>query len=525
MHLLEPVDGSSSRWIEPLEPRLMLSAGTIPDFLDIPEIRDAGRGRVLMDVFVSDTTSMVLRLGADGNLDPTFGGGDGVVVLRGVGPIEDRLVQDDGKILLLSLPPDLTVATLYRLNADGTFDDTFGDHGRVWLRGRSPNGGTIALTDDGGILVAEPDLDARGRWRQLDVWRLTSDGQPDAAFGAAGKAVFHSSIELLYTVAVQPRAGGGPGAIDVVIRAPYGDAVVAHLRAAGAPDASAGNSPLDVLHLLPAEEDPESLTYEWSVLPDGRIFLVREDDLDQDLLLFERFTPDGRPDPSFGDHGTASLRRSNWGWITSPPILLPDGRALLALGTSGYTTAPFSGIDLLMIGPDGALDPAFADNGVRVLENRPGIAAVGFSASVDSKGDLLTAYPTAVNANNVYRASELIVDQLRPDGASSTGLGDTGRSIIHIDPDLVPQPDYVELGPPPAPPADSADDGQTTAPPPSAAEDPETPPVAAAAPPLPFSTLEFKAGDDATGELAPLLLGVLPARSILGQADDDLFAA
>src|SRR4051794_39887079 len=89
-----------------------------------------------------------------GLLDPTFGHA-GVVANLGGFPIA-AAVQPDGKILIDAVAPGSTANVLYRLNADGSRDRSFGANGSVSLPangGGFPSCNPILLQPGGKIVV------------------------------------------------------------------------------------------------------------------------------------------------------------------------------------------------------------------------------------------------------------------------------------------------------------------------------------------------------------------------------------
>lgn len=150
---------------------------------------------------------VLLRLLANGDLDPDFGAGDGIVetpipgdgLTEGAGRITDFALLPDGRIIASGYGADYdgtpvsyhaTFAAV-RYLPDGELDTSFANSG-IYTR-RIDNEGTAAsveLAQNGGYLFAggyeipsaelSPDNDAD--W----VGRLLSSGLPDAGFGSAG---------------------------------------------------------------------------------------------------------------------------------------------------------------------------------------------------------------------------------------------------------------------------------------------------------------------------------------------------
>ncbi|MFD0389825.1 beta strand repeat-containing protein [Tistrella bauzanensis] len=139
------------------------------------------------DILLSGTSGsdvQLIKVTADGALDTSFGGGDGIIV-QDVGGSDwgfSIAVRGDGKILIGGSSD--TSASVSLFNADGSLDTSFGTNGTVLL----------AVTDTTAIehIVVQPDgkivvvgLDA-GATPETSVWRLNSDGSLDAGFGSGG---------------------------------------------------------------------------------------------------------------------------------------------------------------------------------------------------------------------------------------------------------------------------------------------------------------------------------------------------
>ncbi|AHL35908.1 calcium-binding protein [Pseudomonas brassicacearum] len=118
------------------------------------------------------------RFNPDGQPDTHFGD-DGVLYLSsamGFGEDSVVTVQADGKIIVMGHGEGSTLATVARLNADGSFDTGFGSNGMVTFEADTP----VALTvqGDGKILAAGT---SNG---DFSVIRLNADGSVDTSFGS-----------------------------------------------------------------------------------------------------------------------------------------------------------------------------------------------------------------------------------------------------------------------------------------------------------------------------------------------------
>ena len=127
------------------------------------------------------------RFKADGSVDTRFGD-NGVLHFDKalVEPYSGAVtVQADGKIFVVGASTDFHVSSIIRLNADGSFDESFGSHG---IAGFSvlPNGSNTAyavtVQADGKILVAGQSSD--NGTTGASITRLNADGSVDTTFGS-----------------------------------------------------------------------------------------------------------------------------------------------------------------------------------------------------------------------------------------------------------------------------------------------------------------------------------------------------
>ncbi|QDU28395.1 Bifunctional hemolysin/adenylate cyclase precursor [Anatilimnocola aggregata] len=157
------------------------------------------------------------RLNADGSLDSTFGNGGSVNIYVGIAPnrIGGLAVQADGKILLTGSEFGLTTTfdvVVVRLNADGSFDNTFGTAGRTTLNiNDHDESRAIAVQADGKILIGGSTVGSSGF--DYFVTRLQTDGTFDSSFGTGGTTI----TDL----------GDGSNVLNALVVLPGGQIVVA----------------------------------------------------------------------------------------------------------------------------------------------------------------------------------------------------------------------------------------------------------------------------------------------------------
>jgi len=125
--------------------------------------------------------NLLWRFDIDGRLDSSFSGDGkvdgGDVANAHCGPF----LQPDDKVLFEH------GRKLGRLTNAGVLDLSFGDRGEAWLTGYEPQWCKAQLQRDGGILIA--GFDTIGQRSKMAVWRLLPDGINDRRFADHGVRV------------------------------------------------------------------------------------------------------------------------------------------------------------------------------------------------------------------------------------------------------------------------------------------------------------------------------------------------
>ncbi|PVZ13990.1 T9SS type A sorting domain-containing protein [Porphyromonas loveana] len=152
-------------------------------------------GKIVVGGYLEDNI-LAMRFNPDGSLDNTFGeNGLSKIVIEGsedASFVKDLILQPDGKILLGGFySTDATYKwAIVRLGANGKLDTTFGEggikkmsvgYGHDFVQG-------IGLQSDGKIVVAGHSWDANLPTLRYSaaVVRLNADGSQDSTFGSDG---------------------------------------------------------------------------------------------------------------------------------------------------------------------------------------------------------------------------------------------------------------------------------------------------------------------------------------------------
>lgn len=186
-----------------------------------------GEGRVLLGDSCGAGRGngfVLLRLLSNGNYDPGFGGGDGIVetpipgegLTEGMGRITDFALLPDGRIVASGYGADYdTVAADYhatvaavRYTPEGELDSSFAGDG-IFTR-RIDDEGTaeaIALGEKGRIYLGGYYEQSASTMNTDWVGRLTADGSLDSSFGSGGLVVRGDTApfgETIRDIAVDP---------------------------------------------------------------------------------------------------------------------------------------------------------------------------------------------------------------------------------------------------------------------------------------------------------------------------------
>jgi uncharacterized delta-60 repeat protein len=141
------------------------------------------------------TDALIGRLNPGGALDPTFNG-HGVFTYHypggGYTALQTVALQSDGRIVAAGIDVGGPHAIVLRLNADGSFDQSFGSGGVAAL----PSGQNTTTGDPigayavgiagGGRIIAAGNYQNTGTVVDATTWAFTAAGAPEPAFGTGG---------------------------------------------------------------------------------------------------------------------------------------------------------------------------------------------------------------------------------------------------------------------------------------------------------------------------------------------------
>ncbi|MBS1685977.1 MAG: T9SS type A sorting domain-containing protein [Bacteroidetes bacterium] len=283
-------------------------------------------------------------------------GVNGRVVVPSVDSLFDLVTQPDGKILGLGYTQVYSRWGIFRLNTDGTMDQSFGNGGTVSGSISNEWGHTLAIQPDGKIILAG---DSGLPSKVAVLRRFMPDGSTDVSFGNAGKV--SKRIDSLWvnynSVLIQPDGKIMAGGVRVGQDQLYS---IPHLMI----DRYNTDGTLDSTFHIPTVRALSNYTGpNIRLQPDGKI-------LTSDIY---RFNTNGTLDSLFGINGYLNLRtyvisdlrvQSNGGILvqsrdaTRAYRITSSGRVDSAFGLNGLSadTCP-SGVTYggsLVILPDGS---------------------------------------------------------------------------------------------------------------------------------------------------------------------------
>jgi uncharacterized delta-60 repeat protein len=305
---------------------------------------------------------VVARYVADGSLDTSFGGGDGIVTttVGGSGAGAGSMaLQGDGKIVVGGASGTYAgeELTLVRYETAGSLDTGFGDGGIVTtvVPGSSKStAAAVAVQSDGGILAAGTAL--IGSYDIL-LARYDEDGNLDSTFNSTGILTTDlGGWEFGYAMTLQD---DGKIVVAGTTRSqpgPHYDIAVTRYMTTGMLDNSFGTG-----GVVTTSIGDYDAAYAVAVQMDDKIVVAGM--ADGRYLMVARYSPAGVLDATFGGDGvfTSTLCREAFDLA-----FLPCDAGILVAGSSGMD--PYRDFAVVLLDSTGALDPEFDGDGVAIVD-------------------------------------------------------------------------------------------------------------------------------------------------------------
>jgi len=392
----------------------------------------------------STTDTAVARYNADGSLDLLFGGGDGIATINvntnptgGTDTGRGIVVLADGRILVAGIattPTSGNDITLSRLNADGTLDMSFGGGDGIITTAIAPLAGNdagtgITLQADGKIIVV--GTANVGPASEIAVVRYNADGSLDTTFDGDGFAIAGVGPLADEGLSVKTQLDG-----KIVISgyaSIAGDAafLVARFNADGSRDNTFGTNGIVTTNVgVGASPFPETAQH-IAIQPDGSIVAVgwAPTPTSPSDVAVVRYTSAGVLDTTFGTGGIVR---------TAPGIALdfafgvalqPDGRIVVAAGT--FTASGGPDVAVLRYNTDGSLDTTFGGgDGIVTTAIGPGTSPdAGLSLVLQSDGRIVIAGYATPPAGG---ATDFALLRYNADGSLDATFGGMGNPTVEV---------------------------------------------------------------------------------------------
>jgi uncharacterized delta-60 repeat protein len=323
---------------------------------------------------------LLARYLPDGSPDPSFGDGGYVETHSKYWAFAAAVaLQPDGKLVVTgsSYQGDESVLsefTLARYNPNGSLDASFGSGGITNTpipepgAYRDASAEELAVLPGGKILVAGTSYEhtAAGYLLRSLLARYTSDGSLDPTFGDGG--IVQTSGGESADVAVQPDGkiiATGPGPRIALVR----------YDTDGSLDPTFGTG--GAAATVHKRGQVAAVTFER-----GKIILAGDTRVKRSTyaLVLARFTAGGRPDPTFGKHGVAEIKRV----VGASSVLVQNDGKILIAAQSRASAGAFT--DIARVLPNGRLDPHFGNRGIVTVRAALGTLALQADQKVLADG-------------------------------------------------------------------------------------------------------------------------------------------
>ncbi len=325
----------------------------------------------------SSLRAVVARYNTNGSLDGTFGT-NGVFIVNLIDPstgspfgtsiFRKVLIQPDGKIVLVG-DSEYRNFIVVRINADSTFDMTFGTNGRIVTPIPNARGNNSAfdalLQPDGKIVLCGDGVRIAGNRTLFTLVRYNAVGTLDSTFGTNGivSVAFsgdNSSDSEPRSLALLPDGkilAAGSAAI------PLGSfqkrAALARFNANGTLDSTFGTDG------GLATDNPGGVINEIAVQADGKIIAANGGFANSGFGL-TRYNANGSVDQTFGEFGRINtVFPAGSSAVATEVLIQPDGKILAGgyLSPLGWVLARYEA--------NGTLDRTFGTGGRVQVNNVP----------------------------------------------------------------------------------------------------------------------------------------------------------
>jgi uncharacterized delta-60 repeat protein len=356
----------------------------------------------------------------DGSLDTNFNG-SGIRLQN----ISDRAakancvaIQGDGKIVAggaCEVGYFRNAVALCRLHPDGTFDEVFGEGGRVV----SPMGedgseaSAMAIQPDGRIVIAgvrRDDFDPRDT---VFLARYLPDGTLDSSFGSNGVVTTVTGTNGSQPIAVALQADGKI-VLGGRVRVSDSDFLVMRYHPNGSLDNTWNGNGKVITGVGPNEDELNGIV----VQPNGKIIAVGGSMFTASAKITAvRYNANGSLDAGFGSFGRLATQLGTAIYDVAHAVLLEPGGKFVLGGLSA--TPPQFNIDAAFVRYDanGGVDAAFDGDGMFIA---PIGLATDYALRLARQSDGKIAAACRTQMGSPYRFGAM---RLLPTGSIDAGYG------------------------------------------------------------------------------------------------------
>jgi uncharacterized delta-60 repeat protein len=376
--------------------KVITTISSSDDIAQSVKILPDGKILVIGSSYISGFKIAMVQYNADGSLDSSYGGGDGMVIdSQSLGEqIVSAALQTDGKLVVASSYSNDFFVT--RFNADGSLDTGFGSSGSTTtdLSGSSDRSSSIAIQPDGKIVLGGYAFN--GTSFDFAIARYNTDGTPDTSFNGSGKAITDlgtASVDMGYSVTVQPDGK--------LLVAGWTDAVTAGNNDFGLVRYNSNGS-LDTSFNLTGKVTTSfsaggDLALSVTVQSDGKVLVAGQSGTSGNNFAVARYNTDGSLDSTFNGTGKVDTEFTTSGSSEDrgAMVTIDASGKIIVVGTS--TKSGNYDFAIARYNSNGSLDTRF--NLANTLDGAPSYTENGAAVLLDGNVQIYDAELAATNFN------------------------------------------------------------------------------------------------------------------------------
>jgi len=391
--------------------KVITSLGPNNAFANAIAVQSDGKILVAGETYTNNTILedfALVRYNTDGTLDANFGT-NGLVItdLQQATDVAKAIaIQPDGKILLAGYSDNTFNYdfAIVRYLPNGTLDNTFGTSGKVIKNfGSTDFGLAMALLPNGKILVSGRAYN--GSNSDFALVQLNANGSFDNSFGTGGAilADLFGEDESANALAVQ-----ADGKI-VLAGDRYANNTSLFAIARFNPDGSLDPG-FSFDGKLSTSIGPESdVIYGVAIQADGKIVVAGQSNLPAPSIsdfALARYMPDGTPDNTFDGDGQLTSSPSSGGDYAFAIAIQSDGKIVVGgISAGSNSISDFAVIRYL---PNGNLDASFGNAGIAKADFNTGRDAA--YAMLLNQNKILMAGYSDKNAKSTFAVTRFLGD-------------------------------------------------------------------------------------------------------------------